>query len=105
MKISLALLTCLALAGCATSPQRVVSQRVAVVPAAVTPIPQQVRGASQRSTENAMLQPGASYIASFPEADRRAACDRLNYRRGTSDYSECLIGNFPENPYFSAAVD
>ena len=46
------------------------------------------------------LQPGPNYVASFPEADRRAACLRLNYVENTPQFSRCLIGDFPENPYF-----
>jgi hypothetical protein len=48
------------------------------------------------------LKPGPTYIASFPEADRRAACDRLKYRTGTMEYSRCLEGYFPDNPYLQA---
>lgn len=36
------------------------------------------------------LKPGPTYVASFPEADRRAACDRLKYQVGTIEYSKCL---------------
>jgi hypothetical protein len=51
----------------------------------------------------ASLKPGATYIASFPEADRRAACERLNYESGTPAFGKCLEGDFPENPYFAQA--
>lgn len=48
----------------------------------------------------ARLKPGAAYIGSFPEAERRAACLRLDYTEGTGEFARCLEGNFPENPYF-----
>ena len=48
------------------------------------------------------LKPGPTYVASFPEPDRRAACDKLNYRTGTVEYSRCLEGYFPNNPYLQA---
>lgn len=47
------------------------------------------------------LKPGPTYVASFPEADRRAACDRLKYRVGSVEYSRCLEGYFPDNPYLA----
>lgn len=48
----------------------------------------------------ARLKPGAAYIGSFPEAERRAACLRLDYTEGTGEFARCLEGDFPENPYF-----
>ena len=64
-----------------------------------------MRMASQASADpsTALLKPGPSYVASFPEADRRAACERLDYREGTRAFADCMMGDFPENPYFEQA--
>ena len=70
------------MAGCATAPK----------------IPPEV----QADPALQALKPGPTYVASFPEADRRAACDRLKYRAGTMEYSRCLEGYFPDNPYLQA---
>lgn len=110
----------LALAGCSSTrdtvvvssapravimtPQPVVRQAPARV-ATATPAPTraQAPAPAQADSSTALLKPGPTYVASFPEADRRAACDRLNYKAGTSSYSKCLEGDFPENPYFAQA--
>jgi len=95
-----------ALAGCSTARERVV---VLSPPTAVVVQPQPVarRVEPPRSRDDmdsmAALRPGRGYVAAFPEADRRAACDRLEYRPGTRAYSRCLQGDFPENPYFASA--
>jgi hypothetical protein len=67
--------------------------------------PMRASAASQAPADSstALLKPGPTYVASFPEADRRAACDRLDYRSGTQAYAKCLEGDFPENPYFAQA--
>lgn len=93
----------LALAGCASTSER---SSVALV-SAPQPIVRQAPlvSAPQRASDpaTASLRPGPTYVASFPEADRRAACERLEYREGTNAYARCLIGDFPENPFFSQA--
>ncbi len=78
------------IAGCATAPKTAINTNTSI-PAAVRADP-----ALQS------LKPGPTYVASFPEVDRRAACDRLNYRVGTVEYSRCLEGYFPDNPYLQA---
>jgi hypothetical protein len=99
----------LALAGCSTTRDTVV---VSSAPRAVVMDPQpvvrqapvRVSSASQAQDDStALLKPGPTYVAAFPEADRRAACERLNYRSGTQAYAKCLEGDFPENPYFAQA--
>jgi hypothetical protein len=88
----------LAMAGCSTTRER---DRVVAV---VSPTGMAQPVASQAMDPDvAALRPGRTYIASFPEADRRAACERLNYQPGTRAYRDCLEGNFPENPYFAQA--
>lgn len=119
-KILTALVLTASLAGCATAPRdRVVgvvstearTERVTVAqPASVTQAStQQMRKAATNPpptanpdprSDLARLKPGAAYVASFPEAERRAACVRLNYTEGTAQFSRCLEGDFPENPYF-----
>ena len=105
-----------AIAGCSTTRER--DRVVSVVsPVAVT-VPQQTtrqaqpvvrqaptRMASQAAADPSIssLKPGSAYVGSFPEADRRAACDRLDYQQGTRAYRDCLEGNFEENPYFAQA--
>ena len=76
------------MSGCATVPKTAIN--------ASTPPEVQADPALQ------LLKPGPTYVASFPEADRRAACDRLKYRAGTVEYSRCLEGYFPDNPYVQA---
>lgn len=90
----------LALAGCSTTQERSTATATQVVVSTPQPV-ERARVASQATSQTEMLTPGANYMASFPEADRRAACDRLNYKSGTQAYSKCLEGNFPENPYFA----
>jgi uncharacterized lipoprotein YajG len=108
MHKSLIILTAaLAMAGCSTTRER--DRLVSTAPSATLMAPQpavrQVPRATQASLDPsvASLQPGATYVASFPEADRRAACERLNYQPGTRAYRDCLEGNFKENPYFAQA--
>lgn len=74
------------MAGCATAPK------------VNTSIPPEV----QADPALESLKPGPTYVTAFPEADRRAACDRLKYRAGTVEYSRCLEGYFPDNPYLQA---
>ena len=87
-KIVLSLAAAIALTGCATTPNAVIN----------TSVPAEV----QADPALQSLKPGPTYVASFPEADRRAACDRLKYRVGTVEYSRCLEGYFPDNPYLQA---
>jgi pyruvate/2-oxoglutarate dehydrogenase complex dihydrolipoamide acyltransferase (E2) component len=129
-KIVSALIVTVSIAGCATAPrdkvvgvvatspapaQRVVATQTAPM-AQAKPQVQQARPAvtatpkstpapktSTRPTPDAdlaRLKPGAAYIASFPEDERRAACLRLDYEEGTGKFLRCLEGDFPENPYF-----
>lgn len=88
-----------ALAGCSTTQERSTATTARVVAPVQQPV-DRARVASQSASQTEMLRPGANYVASFPEADRRAACDRLDYKAGTRAYSQCLEGDFPENPYF-----
>lgn len=91
-RIVLSLAAVIALTGCASAPKAVVSaQSSTSVPRVVVADP------SLRS-----LQPGATYVASFPEADRRAACERLEYLEGTVEFAKCMEGYFPDNPYLQA---
>lgn len=128
-KIISALIVTVSVAGCATAPRDQVVGVVSTSPAPVhrvvatqpltvtqtKPQVQQTLPATSmpRSTpapkphtrptpdaDLARLKPGAAYIASFPEVERRAACLRLDYAEGTDEFSRCLEGNFPENPYF-----
>ena len=110
-KTAFVIVAAFALAGCASTSDRASLQRSSVAYAA-TPQPvvrqaQPIRSGSSQAAEAdssvAMLRPGATYVASFPEADRRAACERLEYREGTDAFAKCLIGDFPENPYFAQA--
>jgi hypothetical protein len=96
-----------AVAGCSSTRDR--DRLVSTAPNAALMAPQSVvreapiRVASQAPADPsiASLQPGPTYVASFPEADRRAACERLDYQKGTRAFSKCLEGDFPENPYFA----
>ena len=92
-KIVLSVAAVMALTGCATAPKPgVTAQSSTSVSAEALADP------SLRS-----LQPGATYVASFPEADRRAACQRLEYSAGTVEFSKCMEGYFPDNPYLQAS--
>lgn len=109
-KVILFVTAAFVVAGCATAPDRVVSSSLPtsitsplqpaaqVRPARVSNAPQAVPNSTTAS-----LKPGPTYVASFPEADRRAACRRLDYREGSAEFSRCLVGDFPENPYFAQA--
>ncbi|MBW4656704.1 MAG: hypothetical protein KME20_27215 [Kaiparowitsia implicata GSE-PSE-MK54-09C] len=83
-----------AIAGCATAPRSDFVRGAAPAPTGGSSL----QAASGPVTS---LAPGATYVASFPEADRRAACLRLDYQEGTAAFSKCLEGDFPENPWFS----
>lgn len=116
-KTIILLLAACSLAGCATAPQRTTLSAAQVVAVSPAPVVRQApvrqvstsnRAAASTTTAavsseptTASLRPGATYVASFPEADRRAACVRLNYREGTPQFARCLEGDFPENPYFA----
>ena len=100
------LLAACCLAGCATAPERAAPMSSRVVMSPVQPVihkpPQMSASVSTANTSaEASLKPGATYVAAFPEADRRAACLRLDYREGTAEFARCLEGDFPENPYFA----
>jgi pyruvate/2-oxoglutarate dehydrogenase complex dihydrolipoamide acyltransferase (E2) component len=113
-----ALVVACSIAGCATAPRNDVVAVISTAPAPTTRAvvaqpqpavqaqpkaqPAQTPAAPSPSPRDdlARLEPGASYIAAFPEAERRAACVRLDYEEGTREFSRCLEGNFPENPYF-----
>ena len=100
-----------AVAGCASTSDRASLQSSSVALAsAPQPIVRQAQPIRPAATRQAAidpsvasLRPGPTYVASFPEADRRAACERLEYREGTRAFANCLIGDFPENPYFAQA--
>ncbi|WP_108459248.1 hypothetical protein [Devosia naphthalenivorans] len=110
-KTILVLTAALAMAGCSTTRDRdvVVSSSSTAVLMSPQPVvrqaPMRMASGSQASLEPsaALLKPGPGYVASFPEADRRAACQRLDYREGTRAFAACMIGDFPENPYFEQA--
>lgn len=108
-KAIIILTAALGIAGCSTTRDGdiVVSSAPSAVLVSPQPVVRQapVRIASQASLEpsTALLKPGPGYVASFPEADRRAACQRLEYREGTRAFADCMIGDFPENPYFEQA--
>jgi hypothetical protein len=88
------LISACAIAGCATAPKSDFGRSTA----SATSRSSSLQAASGPLTS---LAPGATYVASFPEADRRAACLRLDYQEGTAAFSKCLEGDFPENPWFS----
>ncbi len=104
-KVLVVFAAAVALAGCSASRERVV---VLSPPTAVIVQPQPVvrlvepPPARGNVDSVAALRPGRGYVAAFPEADRRAACVRLDYRPGTRGFSRCLVGDFPENPYFAS---
>ncbi|HEY0032302.1 MAG TPA: hypothetical protein VGB81_03470 [Devosia sp.] len=100
-KTLLALILAGSLAGCASTPPTQTRARM-IAPVAEAPMrAQPVRQASAAQTSAVPeLQPGPNYVASFPEADRRAACLRLNYVENTPKFARCMEGDFPENPYF-----
>jgi hypothetical protein len=60
-----------------------------------------VAATTPQSPEMELLKPGATYVSNFPYKDRRAACLLLKYREGTLAFSDCLEGDFPENPWFT----
>lgn len=100
----------LTIAGCATAPERAsLATSSRVVATSPQPIirqaqPARITAASPRvDPALASLKPGPTYVASFPEADRRAACERLKYQEGTTQFSRCLEGYFPDNPYLQQA--
>jgi hypothetical protein len=104
-KTIIILTAALAMAGCSSTRDRVVATSalgtVLMAPqSAMRQAPTRV-AAQAEDPSIASLKPGRTYVASFPEADRRAACERLNYEPGTSAYRKCLEGDFPENPYFA----
>lgn len=76
---ALILLPLIVLAGCSTRPSGVTT------------------------SEQAMLEPGPAYVAGFPEEERRAVCERLEYEAGTVGFERCMQGYFPENPAFADA--
>lgn len=89
------------MAGCSTAPT---TRTAAVVPTNADVVVRRDTSTNlpqASSAEVASLRPGATYIASFSEAERRAACVRLEYREGTAAFAACLEGNFPENPYLA----
>lgn len=95
-------LTC-SLAGCAST-QPPVARTSMVMPApanqGMSAQPVRVNPTTSQTSAMPELQPGPNYVASFPEADRRAACVRLKYVENTPKFARCLEGDFPENPYF-----
>lgn len=100
----------LAIAGCSATQDRVIGTArpgaVLVAPQPATrQAPMQVAARVGVDPSLASLRPGRTYVASFPEAHRRAACERLDYQEGTRDYAKCLQGDFPENPYFAQGRD
>ena len=100
------ILTC-ALAGCSSTAPTQTARATLVAPSPagqamgrVSAQPIRQNTASVQSSAVPELQPGPNYVASFPEADRRAACIRLKYVENTPQFSRCLVGDFTENPYF-----
>ncbi len=49
-----------------------------------------------------LLEPGSVYLANFSFDERREACMFLDYVEGTTAFSQCLEGDFPENPWFAS---
>lgn len=59
------------------------------------------RAAASQAGDKQLLEPGITYVASFGYDERRQACLKLHYIDGTGDFSRCLEGFFPENPWFT----
>ena len=67
---------------------------------ALSAVPGGSASAVSGSADVALLQPGAAYVSNFDFEERREACLMLDYAEGSESFSNCLIGDFPQNPWF-----